>query len=59
MLIDLAALRKLLFPAPAGMNRVGAEKCRKHGTIPRASGDEPFDGLIKLVQRTYSPRQRG
>ena len=48
-----------VFPAPAGMNRYTAPACRRRGSVPRASGDEPIDPSVVLATRACSPRQRG
>ena len=49
----------IVFPAPAGINRISKQNRNRRWSVPRASGDKPR--LISLVwlAAQCSPRQRG
>ena len=48
-----------VFPARAGMNRNGGLSGREHGSVPRASGDEPMNSMLFALFKLCSPRERG
>ena len=41
------------------MSRVDAGRVIAQSGFPRVSGDEPFLSVIGLVQKAFSPRERG
>ena len=49
----------IVFPAPAGMNRVGLSRISISWRVPRARGDEPLLKLVLVPAPTCSPRPRG
>ncbi len=48
-----------VFPARAGMSRVGDRAARGWAGFPRASGDEPALKRRKAKPPWFSPRERG
>ncbi|EGJ2565266.1 hypothetical protein IHF30_002326 [Salmonella enterica] len=50
---------ELVFPAPAGINRIRSIAARVAVSVPRASGDKPGIMSSKDWLITCSPRQRG
>ena len=48
-----------VFPARAGMSRVGSGAAAGAGCVPRASGDEPYGFYVGSYGSTCSPRERG
>ena len=48
-----------VFPAPAGINRVGHHNDTKCRSVPRASGDKPAKTGQSQKGVMCSPRQRG
>ncbi|EFJ78683.1 hypothetical protein HMPREF9534_05352 [Escherichia coli MS 69-1] len=48
-----------VFPAPAGINRIGDDGIPGLLRVPRASGDKPAQRLLWCLARECSPRQRG
>ncbi|EFR4407267.1 hypothetical protein H1244_001148 [Salmonella enterica] len=48
-----------VFPAPAGINRVGLDVDGTPFRVPRASGDKPTSTAPVTVTPWCSPRQRG
>ena len=48
-----------VFPAPAGINRVGHHNDTKCRSVPRASGDKPIGNYSTKQEHRCSPRQRG
>ncbi|EGT6236059.1 hypothetical protein JE261_004541 [Salmonella enterica subsp. enterica serovar Mbandaka] len=57
MLIGILAA--LVFPAPAGINRVYRSESGARYCVPRASGDKPALTMIAVRVGMCSPRQRG
>ena len=53
------SLSQLVFPAPAGMNRVFYTTQCCAVSVPRACGDEPSSNLRGADLRKCSPRLRG
>ena len=53
------AMQKGVFPASAGMNRLGKSLLTKGESIPRIRGDEPLEAAAKALQVEYSPHPRG
>jgi len=49
----------VLFPAHAGMNRVGLVMLATSITVPRTRGDEPFTFSENTIQEICSPHTRG
>ena len=49
----------LVFPARAGMIRVGAGPAGTRCRIPRESGDDPLPERAPQMNSQYSPRERG
>ncbi|EFS9324050.1 hypothetical protein H7532_002240 [Salmonella enterica subsp. enterica serovar Infantis] len=50
---------KIVFPAPAGINRSIAGGRDGRLRVPRASGDKPVIRAYDAMVTTCSPRQRG
>ena len=48
-----------VFPARAGMSPETAPRGSSSSSVPRASGDEPRQGLIFQQAESCSPRERG
>ena len=49
----------MVFPAPAGMNRVSAARVDCASCVPRACGDEPPFAMFLIPSLMCSPRLRG
>ncbi|EGF5239832.1 hypothetical protein ICF45_000800 [Salmonella enterica subsp. enterica serovar Montevideo] len=49
----------IVFPAPAGINRIKTDAGAARSCVPRASGDKPACRLFIEVCKPCSPRQRG
>ncbi|EFS9905975.1 hypothetical protein HWF18_003518 [Salmonella enterica] len=49
----------MVFPAPAGINRLNWPDLSCLSGVPRASGDKPVWGMMLIVKLKCSPRQRG
>ncbi len=52
-------LRARLFPAPAGMDRKGAQAGAPRTAVPRARGDGPCPDAFAVFGLDCSPRPRG
>ena len=52
-------LLRNVFPAQAGMIHCEVYSLAAADSIPRASGDDPFEGPVEELVRMYSPRKRG
>ncbi|EEN9231214.1 hypothetical protein G5D20_001187 [Salmonella enterica] len=50
---------RVVFPAPAGINRRTIAQLLQDGGVPRASGDKPVYASGSTGTITCSPRQRG
>ena len=50
---------RMVFPAPAGMNRSTGRGIGCWHGVPRARGDEPIEQLQYEAERQCSPRPRG
>ena len=48
-----------MFPASAGMNRLGGGEGAGHRYVPRERGDEPVMVLMGAKRERCSPRARG
>ena len=49
----------VVFPAPAGMNRISALLAGNIGGVPRTRGDEPGLGMYTVTIHGCSPHPRG
>ena len=53
------ALRNVLFPAQAGMNRCSSTRSSASATVPRPRGDEPIPATSASPPNACSPPTRG
>ncbi|HAX8314862.1 TPA: hypothetical protein JTK68_002185 [Escherichia coli] len=59
MIRDRQMARPVVFPAPAGINRCASYKKLTINSVPRASGDKPWQAGNMKTTEQCSPRQRG
>ena len=52
-------MRDRVFPARAGMIPVDVHDRAVRQSIPRESGDDPWDEFLLMAALLYSPRERG